>query len=70
MNAATPKPNRPQVAAAPQEATPAPPTERRRTDSEPPLESERVAAPLSDDFERHDTIPAPTWFDEAPEPAN
>lgn len=66
MNAAKPKTNVSQQVTPP----PAPAIPARRHDSVPPPDSQHATAPTSDDFERHDTIPAPTWFDEAIDPAN
>ena len=70
MNAAKPKTNAPQPAGSHLTPPPTPALPTRRQDSEPPPESERSTAPGSEDFERHATIPAPTWFDEATDPAN
>jgi hypothetical protein len=66
MNVAKPKPKAPQQPA--NDSTPQESTGVR--DTHAPRDSERVTAPPSEDFERHDTIPAPTWFEEASDPIN
>lgn len=67
MNAAKPKPKTPQPVA--NDSTPPPASTGETGVREAPhvtRDSDR-AAPPSEDFERHDTIPAPTWFDEGTE---
>ena len=66
MNATKPQPARsvPNPKPAPVQAASA----TRRREAEPVKAAPADAAePAEGDFERHDTIPAPTWFDDGSE---
>ena len=65
MNATKPQPARAVLSPNPKPATP---SGARRREAEAAKAAPAEAAEAADvDFEHHDTIPAPTWFDDGNE---